>query len=329
MRVVFAGTPEFARTALERLVQAGYQVVLVLTQPDRPAGRGMKLQPSPVKQFSLEQGIPVSQPQGLKLEGKYPQDAADAQEALQAARADVMVVAAYGLILPLWVLQTFRWGCLNIHASLLPRWRGAAPIHRAIEAGDIQTGVSIMQMDAGLDTGDMLLVQTMGVTPQDTTASLHDRLAHLGADMVVQALELAARSGLKPQAQPQDGITYAHKIEKAEAQLDWNLPAQALDRKIRAFNPFPGAAASFGGEVVKIWGAKLDAEPNESLNTAELNRAEPGTILSSGPEGVCVQCGQGRLWLSELQRAGGKRLAAADFVRGFDLTVGERWAVLR
>ncbi len=329
MRVVFAGTPEFARTALERLVQAGYQVVLVLTQPDRPAGRGMKLQPSPVKQFSLEQGIPVSQPQGLKLEGKYPQDAADAQEALQAARADVMVVAAYGLILPLWVLQTFRWGCLNIHASLLPRWRGAAPIHRAIEAGDIQTGVTIMQMDAGLDTGDMLLVHTVGVTPQDTTASLHDRLAHLGADMVVQALELAARSGLKPQAQPQDGITYAHKIEKAEAQLDWNLPAQALDRKIRAFNPFPGAAASFGGEVVKIWGAKLDAEPNESLNTAELNRAEPGTILSSGPEGVCVQCGQGRLWLSELQRAGGKRLAAADFVRGFDLTVGERWAVLR
>ena len=329
LRVVFAGTPEFARTALERLVQAGYQVVLVLTQPDRPAGRGMKLQPSPVKQFALEQGIPVAQPQGLKLEGKYPQDAAAAQEALQAARADDMVVAAYGLILPIWVLQTFRWGCLNIHASLLPRWRGAAPIHRAIEAGDTQTGVTIMQMDAGLDTGDMLLVHTVDVTPQDTTASLHDRLAHLGADMVVQALELAASSGLKPQAQPQDGITYAHKIEKAEAQLDWNLPAQALDRKIRAFNPFPGAAASFGGEVVKIWGAKLDAEPNESLDTAELNPAEPGTILSSGPEGVCVQCGQGRLWLTELQRAGGKRLAAADFVRGFDLPLGERWAVVR
>jgi len=329
LRVVFAGTPEFARTALERLVQADYQVVLVLTQPDRPAGRGMKLQPSPVKQFALEQGIPVAQPQGLKLEGKYPQDAAAALEALQAARADVMVVAAYGLILPEWVLQTFRLGCLNIHASLLPRWRGAAPIHRAIEAGDTQTGVTIMQMDAGLDTGDMLLTHTVDVTPQDTTASLHERLAYLGADMVVQALELSASGGLKSQAQPQDGITYAHKIEKAEAQIDWNLPAQALDRKIRAFNPFPGAAASFGGEVVKIWGAKLDAEPNESLPTAELKTAEPGTILSSGPEGVCVQCGHGRLWLTELQRAGGKRLAAADFVRGFDLPVGERWAVVR
>jgi len=325
LRVVFAGTPEFARTALERLVQAGYQVVLVLTQPDRPAGRGMKLQPSPVKQFALGQGMPVAQPQGLKLEGKYPQDAFAAQEALQAARADVMVVAAYGLILPEWVLQTFRLGCLNIHASLLPRWRGAAPIHRAIEAGDTQTGVTIMQMDACLDTGDILLMRSVGVAPQDTTASLHDRLAHLGADMVVQALALAASGGLNSEAQPQDGITYAHKIEKNEAQLDWNLPAQDLERKVRAFNPFPGAAASFGGEVVKIWGAKLDAEPKASLRTAD----QPGTILSSGPEGVCVQCGQGRLWLTELQRAGGKRLAAADFVRGFDLPLGQRWAVVR
>lgn len=202
MRVIFAGTPEFARVALERLLAAGFTVPLVLTQPDRPAGRGMKLQASPVKQCALDHGIPVAQPRSLRLDGKYPEDAAAARDALLAAQADVMVVAAYGLILPQWTLDMPRLGCLNIHASLLPRWRGAAPIHRAIEAGDAETGVTIMQMDAGLDTGDMLLTERLAITADDTTAALHDRLAHLGGRMIVETLELAACGGLQPVAQP-------------------------------------------------------------------------------------------------------------------------------
>src|SRR6478609_4401403 len=196
MRVVFAGTPDFARVALERLHAAGFTLPLVLTQPDRPAGRGMKLQPSPVKQFALANGIPVAQPRSLRLDGKYPDDAAGAREALQSARPDVMVVAAYGLILPQWVLDLPRLGCLNIHASLLPRWRGAAPIHRAIEAGDAETGITIMRMDAGLDTGDMLVEERVAIAPDDTTGRLHDKLAALGGRLVVEALEIAACGGL-------------------------------------------------------------------------------------------------------------------------------------
>jgi len=312
MRVIFAGTPEFARVALERLHAAGFEVPLVLTQPDRPAGRGLKLQPSPVKQWALEQGVAVAQPRSLRLDGKYPDEAAAGREAILAARADVMVVAAYGLILPQWVLDTPRLGCLNIHASLLPRWRGAAPIHRAIEAGDAETGVTIMQMDAGLDTGDMLLVERLPITDIETTAGLHDRLAALGGRMIVEALELAACGGLRAVPQPAEGVNYAHKIEKAEAAIDWALPAEVIGRRVRAFDPFPGAQTVLGAEVIKVWSATPEAGEGDT----------PGRILAVDERGVLVQCGNDRLRLSVLQRAGGKRLPVADFLRGFPLQVG-------
>ncbi|MDR7095274.1 methionyl-tRNA formyltransferase [Hydrogenophaga laconesensis] len=314
MNIIFAGTPEFARVALERMLAAGFRAPLVLTQPDRPAGRGMKLQASPVKQLALEQNIPVVQPRGLRLDGKYPDDAAAAREAIEAAQADAMVVAAYGLILPQWVLDTPRLGCFNIHASLLPRWRGAAPIHRAIEAGDVQTGVTIMQMDAGLDTGDMLLSESAPIRDEDTTGSLHDRLATLGGRLIVEALELAACGGLRARPQPDEGVTYAHKIEKAEAAIDWTLPAEVLARRIRAFNPFPGAATSWTGDAIKVWAA-------HAMEGAV--GGSPGEVLAAGAEGIRVATGAGALALTELQRAGGKRLAAADFLRGFALAPGQ------
>lgn len=317
MRVIFAGTPEFARVALARLLAAGFTVPLVLTQPDRPAGRGMKLQASPVKQCALDHGIAVAQPRSLRLDGKYPEDAAAARDALLAAQADVMVVAAYGLILPQWVLDMPAKGCLNIHASLLPRWRGAAPIHRAIEAGDAETGVTIMQMDAGLDTGDMLLVEKTPIAPTDTTAVLHDRLADLGGRMIVEALELAACGGLQPVPQPAEGVTYAHKIEKAESEIDWSLPAHVIGQRIRAFDPFPGASTALQGEAIKVWGYEIDS-------CSRLSNERCGQILASGPEGVTVACGEGgALRLTILQRAGGKRLPVADFLRGFPLPVGQ------
>lgn len=315
MRVIFAGTPEFARVALERLHAAGFTVPLVLTQPDRPAGRGMKLQASPVKQFAQAQGIAVAQPRSLRLDGKYPDDAAAARTAIEAAQADVMVVAAYGLILPQWVLDVPRLGCLNIHASLLPRWRGAAPIHRAIEAGDAETGVTIMQMDAGLDTGDMLLVEKLPIAGTDTTGTLHDKLAALGGRLVVEALELAACGGLQPIKQPQDGVTYAHKIEKAEARIDWTQPATVIGQRIRAFDPFPGAVAELDGELLKLWRYEIDSVSRNS-------GAGCGTILSSDATGISIACGKGVLRLTELQRAGGKRLPVADFLRGFDIKPG-------
>lgn len=317
MRVIFAGTPEFARVALARLLAAGFTVPLVLTQPDRPAGRGMKLQASPVKQCALDHGIAVAQPRSLRLDGKYPEDAAAAREALLAAQADVMVVAAYGLILPQWVLDLPAKGCLNIHASVLPRWRGAAPIHRAIEAGDAETGVTIMQMDAGLDTGDMLLVEKTRIATTDTTAVLHDRLAELGGRMIVEALEQAACGGLQPVPQPAEGVTYAHKIEKAESEIDWSLPAHVIGQRIRAFDPFPGASTALQGEAIKVWGYEIDSY-------SRLSNERCGQILASGPEGVTVACGEGgALRLTTLQRAGGKRLPVADFLRGFPLPVGQ------
>ena len=317
MKIIFAGTPEFARVALERLQAAGFDIPLVLTQPDRPAGRGMKLQASPVKQFALDHQIPVAQPQSLRLDGKYPDAAAAARDAIAAAQADAMVVAAYGLILPQWVLDAPRLGCFNIHASLLPRWRGAAPIHRAIEAGDAETGVTIMQMDAGLDTGDMLLVERLSIAATDTTGHLHDRLATLGGRLMVEALELAACGGLKPVKQPSQGVTYAHKIEKAEAAMDWQLPAQVMARRVRAFNPFPGAATALAGEAVKLWMAEAES------SGAAPSGAVPGQVLSVAADGIRVQTGDGVLVLTELQRAGGKRLAAADFLRGFALAPGQ------
>ena len=313
MRVIFAGTPEFARVALERLLAAGFTVPLVLTQPDRPAGRGMKLQASPVKQCALEHGIAVAQPRSLRLDGKYPEEAAAARAAIEAAQADVMVVAAYGLILPQWVLDTPPRGCLNIHASLLPRWRGAAPIHRAIEAGDAETGVTIMQMDIGLDTGDMCVLEKLPITADDTTASLHDKLATLGGRLIVEALELSACGGLPRTPQPAEGVTYAHKIEKAESWMDWSLSATALDRRLRAFNPFPGGATQLGDETIKLWAAVPEAFSGP---------AQPGQVLAADASGVLVACGEGALRLTLLQRAGGKKLAAGDFLRGFELAVG-------
>ncbi|MGB3880710.1 MAG: methionyl-tRNA formyltransferase [Diaphorobacter nitroreducens] len=316
MRVIFAGTPEFARVALERLLTAGFTVPLVLTQPDRPAGRGMKLQASPVKQCALQHGIAVAQPLSLRLDGKYPEDAAAAKAAIEAAQADVMVVAAYGLILPQWVLNTPRLGCLNIHASLLPRWRGAAPIHRAIEAGDAETGVTIMQMDAGLDTGDMLLLEKTAISPADTTATLHDRLAQLGGRLIVEALELAACGGLKPTPQPAEGVTYAHKIDKAESTIDWNQPVEVIARRVRAFDPFPGAATTLGADAIKVWSCEIDS-CSRTLDAA------CGQIVSIDADGIGVACGAGSLLrLTVLQRAGGKRLPAADFLRGFPLAPG-------
>lgn len=311
MKVIFAGTPEFARVALERLLAAGFEVPLVLTQPDRPAGRGMKLQTSPVKQCALEHGIAVAQPMSLRLDGKYPEEAAAAKAAIDAAQADVMVVAAYGLILPQWVLDTPRLGCLNIHASLLPRWRGAAPIHRAIEAGDAETGVTIMQMDAGLDTGDMCVIEHLPIAPNDTTASLHDKLAALGGRLIVEALEMAACGGLNRTPQPVDGVTYAHKIDKAESLIDWTESAEVIARRLRAFNPFPGGATSLGSEAIKVWEAQ--AEPGVGT---------PGTVLAADAGGVRVACGNGVLNMTLLQRAGGKRLAAGDFLRGFEVPAG-------
>jgi methionyl-tRNA formyltransferase len=316
MRVVFAGTPDFAAVALQRLHAAGVEIPLVLTQPDRPAGRGMKLQASPVKAFALSQGIAVAQPRGLKLDGKYGEDAAAAREALLAARPEVMVVAAYGLILPAWVLELPRLGCLNIHASLLPRWRGAAPIHRAIEAGDAETGITIMQMDAGLDTGDMLLEAREAIRADDSTATLHDRLAALGGRLIVEALELAACGGLHPVKQPAEGVSYAHKIEKAEAAIDWRLPAAVIERRLRAFDPFPGASGVLAGETIKVWRA---------LPCTGSGR--PGEVLSVGEAGVEVACGEGALRLTELQRAGGKRLPAAAFLSGHPIAPGARFHV--
>ena len=302
MRVGFAGTPEFARAALQALHAAGFDIPLVLTQPDRPAGRGMKLQASPVKQFAQEHGLALAQPRSLKLDGKFPEEAQSGRDALEAADLDVLVVAAYGLILPRWVLQRPRLGCLNIHASLLPRWRGAAPIHRAIEAGDAETGITIMQMDEGLDTGDMLLVEPLAIRADDTTGSLHDRLAPLGARLIVQALQTYA--GLARTPQPTEGMTYAHKIDKSEAAIDWRQPAAVIERRVRAFDPFPGATFELDGETLKLWRAALRPDAT----------AEPGSVVV-GASPLTIACGEGALDVLELQRPGGKRIGIDAFRR--------------
>lgn len=313
MKVIFAGTPEFAAVALKALHGAGFDIPLVLTQPDRPAGRGMQLQASAVKQFALAHGIPVAQPVSLRLNGKYPDVAQQAHELLHATPHDVMVVAAYGLILPRSILDIPRFGCINIHASLLPRWRGAAPIHRAIEAGDLETGVTIMQMEEGLDTGPMLSMARVPIAADDTTASLHDKLANLGGVMIVDALGKLAQGGLSATVQPEAGVTYAAKITKDEAALDFKQSAASLARKIRAFTPFPGTSATFKDVQIKLFGA-------EALPAAA--NAVPGEILQAGAQGILVACGEGVLRLTELQKPGGKRLAAAEFLKGFPLEGG-------
>jgi len=311
LRVGFAGTPEFSAQAFQAILAAGFAVPLVLTQPDRPSGRGLKLTPSAVKQCALKHEITVVQPRSLRLDGKYPDEARSAQTALNLAQLDVLVVAAYGLILPSWVLTTPRYGCLNIHASLLPRWRGAAPIQRAIEAGDTQTGVTIMQMDEGLDTGAMLLIESMTINDTETAASLHDKLAEQGARLIVAALKALPLGSLTAQPQPLEGATYASKLDKAEATLDFTQSAVQLARRIRAFNPAPGASLKLPAisELVKVWNAV-------ALVAAD-KQAEPGTVIGVSSEGLDIATAQGVLRLTELQRAGGKRQSAAAFIQGW------------
>jgi len=304
VKVAFAGTPEFAAVALRALIAAGHAIPLVLTQPDRPAGRGQKLVASPVKQVALEHGIPVHQPEKLR-------DPATHAPLIEVA-PDVLVVAAYGLILPQAVLDIPRHGCLNIHASLLPRWRGAAPIQRCIEAGDAESGVTIMQMEAGLDTGPMLLKEALKVGAAETATSLHDALATMGGRLIVEAL--SRLDALAPETQPTEGVTYAHKIDKSEAAIDWTRPASEIERKIRAFDPFPGCTAQLGDATLKLW----RAEPAGG-------NGSPGEILVVAPEGITVACGSDALRLVELQKPGGRRLASADFQRGFPLAAGQRF----
>ncbi|HRO36625.1 methionyl-tRNA formyltransferase [Thauera sp.] len=309
LRVAFAGTPEFAAQALDAILKAGYAVPLVLTQPDRPAGRGMKLSPSAVKQLALAHGIEVDQPEKLRT---------DEQRARLAACApDVLVVAAYGLLLPPAVLALPRLGCINIHASLLPRWRGAAPIHRAIEAGDAQTGITIMQMDEGLDTGPMLLRRTLPIAADDTTASLHDRLAALGGECIVEALGTLVAGGLAATPQPAEGVTYAAKIGRAEADIDWSRSAAEIERAMRAFDPFPGAVSTLRDTAIKCWKAQVVAGEGEG---------EPGRVLAVDADGIVVACGRDALRCTVLQRPGSKRLPAGEFLRGFPVSAGERFA---
>ena len=316
MRVGFAGTPEFSKLALQAMLNAGFKVPLILTQPDRPSGRGLKLTPSAVKQLALEHDIPVLQPRSLRLDGKYPEDAQAAQLVLQHAQLDVLVVAAYGLILPAWVLHTPSYGCLNIHASLLPRWRGAAPIQRAIEAGDAQTGVTIMQMDEGLDTGSMLLIEALDIAPQDNAATLHDKLAAQGARLIIQALQALPEGSLNTTAQPETGATYASKLDKTEAALSLSEPAELLARRVRAFNPAPGATIRLPGiaEPVKVWEAVALAGDTISPNTQTDGDAH---VIRASAEGIDIATGHGILRLLTLQRAGGKRQPASAFIAGW------------
>jgi len=309
VRILFAGTPEFAAAALAAVLQAGYRVVGVLTRPDRPAGRGLHARESAVKRLAVARGLPLLQPPTLKD--------AQVQRVLAGAEADIMVVAAYGLLLPTPVLVLPRHGCVNVHASLLPRWRGAAPIQRALLAGDTETGISIMQMDAGLDTGPVLLARPLPIAADDTAQTLHDRLAALGAAALVEALHGIAAGALSAVAQDEARATYAPKVERAEARMDWSERAQATERKVRAFNPAPGAWAELRGDPVKIWRARAEAAPRDAVHL-------PGTVVDVAADAFRVACGEGVLRIEELQRPGGKRLPAAAFLRGFALARGER-----
>lgn len=306
MRIVFAGTPDFAVPSL-RAAASRQEVVAVYTQPDRPAGRGRALTPSPVKLAALERGITVLQPETLKSQVS--------RDALKALQPDLMVVVAYGLILPRKILEIPRFGCWNVHASLLPRWRGAAPIQRAIEAGDRETGVCLMQMEAGLDTGPVLLSQSLAIGEQDTAGQLHDRLAELGAQVLADGLGLL-RAGIRPvpRPQPEAGVTYAHKLEKSEAKLDWSLPATTLANKVRAFQPWPVAEAEIAGERLRIHAA---------IALPLAHGRAPGSVLAAGREGLDIACAEGALRIRTLQREGGKIITAADYLNARrDLAIG-------
>ncbi|MGH8751135.1 MAG: methionyl-tRNA formyltransferase [Burkholderiales bacterium] len=306
MKIAFAGTPEFAAQALEHLQHAGFELGLVLTQPDRPAGRGMHTGISAVKQLALKHGLKLMQPPTLK-------DAAVVAE-IKCRAPDVMVVAAYGLILPKTVLSLPRLGCLNIHASLLPRWRGAAPIQRALLAGDAETGISIMQMDSGLDTGPVLLQERLNIATDETAQTLHDKLARLGGECIVRVLQALESGALRSQPQTEQGATYAAKLDKGEAEIDWNKPASQIERAVRAFNPVPGASTRFNGEMLKIWKARF----------VESMQGAPGEIVKADVEGIMVACGGGGLRIEELQKAGGRRLTAQAFMAGFAVRTGTR-----
>jgi len=307
LKIIFAGTPQFAASALTSL-HGRHQIIAVLTRPDKPSGRGMQLAASPIKQTALQLGLPVLQPATLKNE--------ETQRQIAAMSADVMVVAAYGLILPKAVLRLPRYGCLNIHASLLPRWRGAAPIPRAILAGDEETGITIMQMDEGLDTGDMLLRRTCPIAPDDTAQTLHDKLAPLGADCILEALHLLQEDRLKPDRQDESAATYAAKLLKSEAQIDWHQDSRQIERAIRAFNPFPVCHSNFNGLTIKIWQAKLQEEA----------QGEAGEVLNADKHGVIVACGKGALRLEVLQRPGSKAQPAAQFLQAIPVKPGDSFS---
>ena len=305
MKVIFAGTPDFAAAALKAIAAAGFEIPLVLTQPDRPKGRGMQLAPSPVKQAALELGLRVAQPEKLR-------NNAEALQMLKEVKADVMVVAAYGLILPQDVLDTPKHGCLNIHASLLPRWRGAAPIQRAIEAGDAETGVCIMQMDIGLDTGGVVSEHRYAIQPTDTANEVHDALMSLGAAAIVADLQQLKTEGrLKSVKQPEEGVTYAQKLSKEEARINWNESAAVIERKIRAFNPVPAAWMEYQGKPMKIWQAEVVAQQGRA-----------GEVLSCSSDGLIVACGADALKITELQPSGSKRMNIAAFAAGHTVEAG-------
>jgi methionyl-tRNA formyltransferase len=303
MNLVFAGTPEFAAVALDALLGAGHTIALVLTQPDRPMGRGLKTQPSAVKRLALSRGLAVAQPRTLAEE--------NAVNAIAHGEPEALVVAAYGLIVPQAVLDMPRLGGINIHASLLPRWRGAAPIQRALLAGDATSGITIMQMNAGLDTGGILLQEALPIAADDTSQSLHDKLAELGGRLIVRALA----APLTPRAQDELRATYAAKIDKREARIDWNESAETIERKVRAFNPTPGAFSSLNGMGIKIWRARVERGVT----------APPGTVCAAGPADIVVACGADGLRLLEVQRAGARRLPIAAFTAGFDVARGTRF----
>jgi len=322
LKIAFAGTPHFARVALAALCAAGYDIALVMTQPDRPAGRGRTLQPGPVKRFALEHGLPLIQPPSLRCDGRYPEEAARAHEKLREVAPEVMVVAAYGLILPQSILDVPRQGCLNIHASLLPRWRGAAPIHRALAAGDAQTGITIMRMDAGLDTGPMLLKGVTPISVDDSLSSLHDRLASLGGEQIVEALSLLAAGGLTATPQPEQGVTYAAKVVREDSLLDFNESAEVLARRVRAFG---GLARLISEAPASLMGGQVDLRIHEARAEPLVFGGHPGEIVELQRDSVLVATGQGALRLLAVQRPGGKRMAVRDFLAGFTLQPGMRF----
>ncbi len=326
LRIVFAGTPTFACQALEAIYTAGFEIPLVLSQPDRPAGRGMQLVSSPVAQFARTHALSLLQPPSLRRDGPYRAQANAAIDILQSTPHDVMVVAAYGLILPQVVLDIPKHGCLNIHASLLPRWRGAAPIQRALEAGDTTTGITLMKMDAGLDTGAILSTHPLPILPEYTSGQLHQHLAELGAQSIVAALQTLVHDGhLTATPQSQEGVCYAEKIRKEEGRLDFSQSAEHLARRIRAFNPAPGCTISVRGNTIKVWQADVLKNLPTKIPAQHIDSHVPiGTVLHVDKKGIMITCGVGLLCLTELQKAGGKRLPAERFIQSFSFFVGEQ-----